>query len=96
VDSTVRRSSGVRANSNGFKVNTCTAKNCLGCSADIPTLTPQTLKKIGTSLCHLQEDKLGEEALMKKKKLEPVGKKVKKSKKDKEDEDVNDTNKDDN
>ena len=27
VDSTVRRSSGVRANSNGFKVNTCTAKN---------------------------------------------------------------------
>ena len=39
---------------------------------------------------------MGEEALMKKKKLEPVGKKVKKSKKDKEDEDVNDTNKDDN
>ena len=39
---------------------------------------------------------MGEEALMKKKKLEPVGKKVNKSKKDKEDEDVNDTNKDDN
>lgn len=40
---------------------------------------------------------MGEEALMKKKKLEPVGKKVKKSKKDKkEDEDINDTNKDDN
>lgn len=80
VDSAVRRSNRVRANSNGFKLDTCKIKNCLGCSSEPPILYPHSLKKIGTSLCQLQEDQLDEHLLMTKNKLEPVGKKVKKNK----------------
>lgn len=47
----------------------------------LPILSPSSLKKIGTSLCQLQEDQLDEHLLMTKNKLEPVGKKVKKTKK---------------
>jgi hypothetical protein len=39
VDSAVRRSNRVRANSNGFKMSTCKVKNCLGCSNG-PQLCP--------------------------------------------------------
>ena len=56
VDSVVRRSDRVRANTNGFKVSTCRIKNCLGCSNDPPILSPLSLKNIGTSLCQLQEE----------------------------------------
>jgi hypothetical protein len=49
VDLLVRCSTRVRASCNGFKVSACKGKNCLGCSSEIPTLSPTTLKKIGTS-----------------------------------------------
>lgn len=64
-------------------MSTCKAKNCLGCSNELPTLSPLSLKKIGTSLCQLQEDQLEEQILMSKNKLDPMGKKVKKNKEDK-------------
>lgn len=80
VDSKVRRSLRVKANAKGFKVNSCRIKNCLGCSNDSPTLSPATLKKLGSSMCQLQEEDLDDFALMEKNKLEPVGKKVKKTK----------------
>lgn len=79
----VRRSDRVRGNSNGFKLGICRIKNCLGCSNDPPIMSPRTLKKIGTSMCQLQEEQLEEQALLSKKKLEPMGKKVRKSKEDK-------------
>jgi hypothetical protein len=75
VDSAVRRSPRVRANNNGFKANTCKAKNYLGCNADLPTLSTCTLRRIGTSLCNLQEEHLDDQVLLNKKKMEPVGKK---------------------
>ena len=83
VDSAVRRSNRVRANANGFKMTSCKSKNCLGCSADPPTLSTSTIKNIGTSLCNLQEDQLEEHVPIGKKKMEPVGKKLKKNKDDK-------------
>jgi len=58
VDSAIRRSNRVRANYSGFKMNTCKAKNCLGCSSDPPTISPTSLKKIGSSLCQLQPSQL--------------------------------------
>lgn len=96
VDSAVRRSNRIRTAMNGFNMSSCKVKNYLGCSSDIPTLSSQALKKIGTSLCDLQEEQLDEQVLMSKKKVEPVGKKIKKSKKGKDDKEVNhDGNKDD-
>jgi hypothetical protein len=80
VDSAVRRSSRVRANCNGFKMNVCKARNCPGCNSEPPTLSPAILKKIGTSMCDLQDDQLQEQILRSKKKVEPVGKKLKKRK----------------
>lgn len=93
VDSAVRRSTRVRANTNGFMTSPCKSKNYLGCSADPPTLSPSTIKKIGTSLCNLPEDLLEEQVLAGKKKMEPVGKKLKKNKEDKKKND-NDKNED--
>lgn len=58
VDSAVRHSNRVRASCNGFKMNTCKAKNCLGCSSDPPTISPTSLKKIGSSLYQLQPSQL--------------------------------------
>lgn len=93
VDSVVRRSTRVRDSCKGFKMSTCKTKNCLGCSSKPPTLSPATLKKIGTCLCQLAEEQLEEQALLNKKKMEPVGKKLKKDvedkKKDQEDKDEN-------
>lgn len=85
MDLVVRRSTRVRANSNGFKVNTCKAKNCLGCSTEPRTLSQVMIKKIGISMCQLREDQLDEQALLGKKKMEPVGKKPKKNKDDNDD-----------
>jgi hypothetical protein len=84
VDSVVRRSTRVRANSNGFKVSICKTKNCLGCSSAPPTLSQNVIRKIGTSMCQLWDDQLEDHVLLGKK-MEPVGKKAKKSKKDEAD-----------
>lgn len=84
VDSIVRRSSRVQANCNGFKMSSCKVKNCLGCNADPPTLSPASLTKIGTSLCQLKPEEVEEHNLLKKKMMEPVGKKPRKLKKTKE------------
>jgi hypothetical protein len=58
----------------------CKIKNCLGCGASPPTLSPRALKEIGSALCDLQADQLDEDTLLSKNKLEPVGKKIKKNK----------------
>jgi len=76
VDSVVRRSNRVKANSQGFK-SSCN-KNCLACSAGIPTIPSVALRKIGVELCDMKEDQLDEITLMGKGKLEPVGKKARK------------------
>jgi hypothetical protein len=83
VDSLVRRSTRVRTSCNGFKTPNCKSKNCLGCSSEIPTLSPATLRKIGMSMCDLSEEQLGEAMLMGKKNLDPIGKKIKKNKEEK-------------
>jgi len=87
VDSVVRRSTRVRATSNGFKVNTYKTKNCLGYCTAPPTLPHAMIKKIGKSVCQLDEEQLEEQILMGRRKLEPVGKKQKKTNDDKKDND---------
>jgi hypothetical protein len=89
VDSAIRRSSRIRANCNGFKVNVCKTKNYVGSNSKPPTLSLATLKKIGTSMCLLQDDLLEEQILMSKKKVEPIGKKLKKNKDEKKKHDDN-------
>lgn len=85
VDSIVRHSNRVRVSCNVFKMNICKAKNCLGCSSDPPTLSPTSLKKIGSSLCQLQPSQLDDQILLKKKKMDPIGKRQKKGKDSKDD-----------
>jgi len=80
VDSIVRHSNRVRVSCNVLKMNICKAKNCLGCSSDPPTLSPTSLKKIGSSLCQLQPSQLDDQILLKKKKMDPIGKRQKKGK----------------
>ena len=94
VDSVVRRSNRVKANSNGFKYDTYKIKNCLRCTSKPPTLSLVVLKKIGTSMCQMKEDQLEDLTLMAKKKMELVRKKPKKTNDDKmkEQEEKDDTN----
>lgn len=60
-------------------MSACKVKNCLGCSAEPPTLSQAMIKKLGTSLCQLWEDQLDGQTLLGKK-VEPIGKKPKKNK----------------
>lgn len=77
-DSSLKRSIRVKGNAIGFK--TSYNKNCPMCSPKIPTLSVKSLKKIGMELCDMKKDMLSNEVLMGKRKLEPVGKKMKKNK----------------
>jgi len=59
------------------------SKSCLGCNVVPPTLSPSVIKNLGTSFCKIDEDKLAELALLKKKKITvpvPGGKRTQKKK----------------
>jgi hypothetical protein len=70
-------------------MNVCKTKNYVGCNSEPPTLSLATLKKTGTSMCQLQDDQLEEQILISKKKVEPIGKKLKKNKDEKKKHDDN-------
>lgn len=82
VESAVRRSIRVQSHSKGFKNKPC-QKNCPGCSSKPPILSATSLKKIGTSICHMKEEDMEELNLMGKSSVEPIGKRSKKGNGDK-------------
>ncbi|TVU45372.1 hypothetical protein EJB05_04859, partial [Eragrostis curvula] len=87
VETEVRRSNRLKNYSKGFKQSSCQQKNCLGCSAEAPTLSPSVIKNLGTEFCNLSPEKVNDEALKKRKKAKaPVGQKAPKEGKEKQDE----------
>lgn len=90
VEFEVRHSLRVKEKCQGFKQSQCSKVNCLACSLNPPTLSPELMKSIGTTICQIDPSKLEEGILSKKKKAKPIGKKKQKkddNEEDKEEED---------
>jgi len=80
----------VKEKCQGFKQSQCSKVNYLGCSLNPPTLSPELMKSIGTTICQIDPSKLEKGILSKKKKAKPIGKKKQKkddNEEDKEEED---------
>jgi hypothetical protein len=63
-------------NNRGFYNPVCKEKLCVGCNSKPPTLSPDVIRNLCTSLCDVDESLVGDEALKKKKKrrtVTPVG-----------------------
>ena len=74
-----RRSERMQHLRKGFKDPQCSSKNYLGCNVEPPTLSPYITKNLGNTFCKIDESKLTETALLKKKKVTvsvPGGKKT--------------------
>lgn len=94
METDVRRSPRVKLRNNGFKGAQCTRANCLGCSQTPPTLSIESIQKLGADTCQIDPAMLTKENQRKlKKKPGTVRKKSNKeannrSKKDKGDDPV--------
>ncbi|TVU01266.1 hypothetical protein EJB05_53305, partial [Eragrostis curvula] len=78
VESEVRRSTRIKSNHKGYNHSNCQNKQCFGCTAEPPTLSPSIIKNLGTDFCNLSPEKVKDEALKKKRKVKaPVGQKEK-------------------
>jgi hypothetical protein len=66
----LRRSFRVKNQSKSFKKNSCSAKNCLACSAGNPpsTVSPSLVKNMGATFCNMNAYEVFDEALLAKKK----------------------------
>jgi len=51
METDVRRSPRVKLRNNGFKGAQCTRANCLGCSQTPPTLSIESIQKLGADTC---------------------------------------------
>ncbi|RLN04297.1 hypothetical protein C2845_PM13G19540 [Panicum miliaceum] len=67
VDSSVRRSLRVKNLKKGFKASPCTGKNCLACDKAPPTISPSIIKNLGVDFCKIDEAKLTQDNLQKRK-----------------------------
>jgi hypothetical protein len=72
-DNASRRTIRMQNQKKGFRKSTCPDKNCIGCSAEPPILSPTVIKNLGAEFCKVEPSKLTEENLKKKKKLPPPG-----------------------
>jgi len=80
-DPTIRRSKRMANQRNGFRDPLCTRKDYLGCTVTPPTLSASVIRNLGASFCNLEEDKLTNTVLSKKKLAStPRGKKPAKKK----------------
>lgn len=59
----LRRSLRLKKLNNGFKSSVCKVKNCLGCSADPPTISQHVIRDLGKSFCNIDPNDLTEERL---------------------------------
>lgn len=66
VETEVRRSPRLKECRKGFLSPTCVKKNCVGCVAEPPTLSSKAIRKLGTTLCGLNEFQLTDDSLNKK------------------------------
>jgi hypothetical protein len=81
VETENRRSPSVKQRNNGFRGNTCSKANCIGCSQIPPTLESEAIRKLGSDFCQLDPSLLTDECLLKRNlKAGKVGKKPTKGK----------------
>jgi hypothetical protein len=74
VESELRRSPRLLHNNRGFYNPICKEKLCVGCNSKPPTLSPDVIRNLCTSLCDVDESLVGDEALKKKRRtVTPVG-----------------------
>lgn len=62
-DADLRRSERVHNLNKGFKSSSCNDRNCIGCSANPPSLSPSVVRDLGASFCKLDKAKLSDESL---------------------------------
>lgn len=73
VEIEVRRSPKLKDSAKGFKISGCTNKKCLACGTTPPIPKKESIKKIASEFCDLDENELTDELLqMKKHKTHPV------------------------
>jgi len=83
TEAEVRRSLRIKKANNGFKALACKDRNCLGCSAVPPTISPKIIRDLGAAFCNIDPEELSEDKLnVKPKKSKVESKKAKKGKKD--------------
>lgn len=58
----------------GFKSSSCKDKNCLGCSATPPTISPKVIRNLGVTCCGINLDELSLAKLQEKPKHKKGGK----------------------
>lgn len=64
VETELRRSSRGKQVNPGFKKGTCSDRRCLFCSPNPPTLSKQTIRKLGKEIGQLDEEQLHDDALL--------------------------------
>lgn len=64
VDTSIRRSPRIKIRNGGFKVDSCSSKNCLTCSATPPSLPMHLIKAIGEEACMIPPGKITDETLL--------------------------------
>nr|TKW37951.1 hypothetical protein SEVIR_1G083000v2 [Setaria viridis] len=79
-DEELRRSSRNSSHNQGFKSSGCKDKNCIGCSAAPPALSKEIIRNLGELFCKVNASKLSSVALIKKKGIAPVARKLVKKK----------------
>lgn len=73
VETEVRRSTRIRDSVKGFKSTACSNKKCLACVTKPPTLKKETIKKIASDFCDMDESELNDDLLQQKRsKAHPV------------------------
>jgi hypothetical protein len=59
----VRRSLRIKKVNTGFKTLACKDKNCLGCSAAPPIISPKVIRDLGASFCNIDPEELTDDKL---------------------------------
>ncbi|CAN6356778.1 unnamed protein product [Urochloa humidicola] len=68
----LRHSCRKKAQNKGFK-GSCQDRKCIACAAEPPTLSPSLIRNLGVDFCKLDEAKLSDAELMKKRKIATPG-----------------------
>lgn len=59
----LRRSNRLKKINKGFKAKACTDKNCIGCSANPPIVSPKVIRDLGATFCDIDPNDLSDERL---------------------------------
>jgi hypothetical protein len=79
----VRRSQRVKKANKGFKSSSCKDKNCVGCSANPPTVSKHVIRELGKTFCNIDPNELTDEKLTSKPSKSKAAKKNSRTSRDK-------------